>query len=195
MARAFPFSTGNSRQKKRTKQMQQKGACFWLVQIVFISTIVLATVARSSNLRENVLRNLNVVKRWDPAKCVVIGLAVGYSLEVFETFVGSLRATGYPGHIILGIAVNTDQQTRDYLAKHGVTVKEVPSAEQCSYNYTSNPFQEPPKCAKDYPDYKIQWGRFPLAADWLRECKDCTDGVMLTDTRDAYFQADPSRPS
>ena len=48
-----------------------------------------------------------------------------------------------------------------------------------------------PKCAADYPDYKIQWGRFPLTADWLRECNGCTDGVMLTDTRDVYFQADP----
>jgi hypothetical protein len=43
---------------------------------------------------------------------------------------------------------------------------------------------------KAYLDYKIQWGQFPLAADWLCKCKDCTDGVMLMDTCDAYFQAD-----
>ena len=42
-----------------------------------------------------------------------------------------------------------------------------------------------------YPDYKIQWGRFPLAAEWLKECTECTDGVMLSDVRDAYFQRDP----
>jgi hypothetical protein len=47
------------------------------------------------------------------------------------------------------------------------------------------------KCALGYPDYKIQWGRFAFAGDWLRECQECTDGVMLTDVRDAYFQRDP----
>jgi hypothetical protein len=95
------------------------------------------------------------VKQWDPAKCVVIGLAVGYPLEVFETFVGSLRATGYPGHIILGIATDTDQQTRDYLAKRNVTMKEVPLADHCTYhNYTT--VDDTPSteqiCAKAYPD-------------------------------------------
>mmetsp|Transcript_16715 Transcript_16715/g.20853 ORF Transcript_16715/g.20853 Transcript_16715/m.20853 type:complete len:258 (+) Transcript_16715:124-897(+) len=30
-----------------------------------------------------------------------------------------------------------------------------------------------------------------MSRDWLLECEECTDGVMLTDTRDAYFQSDP----
>eukprot|EP00957_Ditylum_brightwellii_P024066 1814886-Ditylum_brightwellii.AAC.1 len=34
-------------------------------------------------------------------------------------------------------------------------------------------------------------GCFPMARDWLLQCEECTDGVMLTDTRDAYFQSDP----
>ena len=45
---------------------------------------------------------------------VVIGLAVGYPLSYFEQFVGSLRATGYDGHIILGVAENVDSSTLEY---------------------------------------------------------------------------------
>jgi len=46
-------------------------------------------------------------------------------------------------------------------------------------------------CPKNYPDYKITWARFPLYKDWLNGCPSCTDGVILTDVRDAYFQRDP----
>jgi hypothetical protein len=97
-------------------------------------------------------------------------------------FVGSLRATGYPGHIILGISPDAPDNVRKYLNKTGVQVKQV-SFTKCTYPVGL--------CALGYPDYKIQWGRFAFAGDWLRECKECTDGVMLTDVRDAYFQLDP----
>ena len=45
------------------------------------------------------------------------------------------------------------------------------------------------KCLKAYPDYKITWARFLLYRDWLLECPTCSDGVMLTDVRDAFFQS------
>jgi len=41
---------------------------------------------------------------------------------------------------------------------------------------------------KAYPDYKITWARFLFYRDWLNDCPWCTDGVILTDVRDAYFQ-------
>ena len=44
---------------------------------------------------------------------------------------------------------------------------------------------------KAYPDYKITWARFLFYRDWLNDCPLCTDGVILTDVRDAYFQRDP----
>ena len=44
-------------------------------------------------------------------------------------------------------------------------------------------------CPKAYPDYKLTWARFPLYRDWLAACPTCTDGVMLTDVRDAFFQS------
>jgi len=133
-------------------------------------------------------------KKWDSSKCAVIALAAGYSLDIYQVFVGSLRATGYNGHIILGVAPNISPDAQKYLEVNNVTTKTVKLAKKCTYyNYTQhngNPLVNQ-KCAEAYPDYKIQWGRFPLAMDWLNECKECTDGVMLTDTRDAYFQSDP----
>ena len=43
-------------------------------------------------------------------------------------------------------------------------------------------------CPKTYPDYKITWARFLFYKDWLADCPSCTDGVMLTDVRDAVFK-------
>ncbi|KAK3233106.1 hypothetical protein CYMTET_56576 [Cymbomonas tetramitiformis] len=34
-------------------------------------------------------------------------------------------------------------------------------------------------------------GRFTLAHDWLTRCSDCTEGILFTDFRDVFFQADP----
>ena len=45
------------------------------------------------------------------------------------------------------------------------------------------------KCLKAYPDYKISWARFPLYRDWLLSCPSCSDGIMLTDVRDVFFQS------
>jgi hypothetical protein len=126
----------------------------------------------------------------------VIGLAVGYPVSHFRQFIGSLRATGYPGHIIIGIGENPPPGVVEYLTKRNVVVKTVKFTKCTFTNYTTNTgqlssFNQKQKCAVGYPDYKIQWGRFPLAADWLRDCKGCTEGVMLSDVRDAYFQRDP----
>mmetsp|Transcript_12911 Transcript_12911/g.27876 ORF Transcript_12911/g.27876 Transcript_12911/m.27876 type:complete len:867 (+) Transcript_12911:75-2675(+) len=135
-------------------------------------------------------------REWDSAKCAVIGLAVGYGRSVFERFVGSLRATGYAGSIILGIAPDASDGIRSYLSENNVTTKEVRVVKKdgCTYYNTMTVDGIPSSrqvCSEEYPDYKIQWGRFPLSRDWLNECKDCTDGVMLTDVRDVYFQSDP----
>jgi hypothetical protein len=48
-------------------------------------------------------------------------------------------------------------------------------------------------CPSDYLDYKLTWARFLYYRDWILQCTDCTDGIMVTDYRDAYFQADPFR--
>jgi len=133
-------------------------------------------------------------KWWDSSKSVVIALAAGYGLNVYQQFVGTLRATGYKGYIILGISKHPPPDVKRYLHDMNVIMKEVPLAENCTYKGYLMESGEPStnkKCPAAYPDYKFSWARFPLARDWLVECDDCTGGVMLTDSRDAYFQSDP----
>ena len=133
-------------------------------------------------------------KKWDSQKSAVLGLATGYMLRDYKRFVGSLRATGFPGHIILGIAANAPSDVVQYLAESNVETHVVEMAEKCTYDGSEGENGEPItswKCLKDYPDWKITWGRFGLYKDWLRDCPDCTDGIILTDVRDAYFQRDP----
>ena len=128
-----------------------------------------------------------------------MGMINGYPLHIYETFVGSLRATGYPGTIILGIASDAPKGTIEYLNSQNVTIKYIENAERCTYNGTKLNTGEIIdmqkakgwKCSKDHPDYKITWGRFVHYKDWLEKCTQCTDGVILTDVRDAYFQRDP----
>lgn len=136
---------------------------------------------------------------WDSAKSVVLGVASGYGLNTYQEFVGSLRATGYLGHIILGVAKNLPADAISYLNEQNVTMKVVEQAEKCTYNGTIGEKGVPIdmqrsgewKCPMDYPDYKITWARFLYYRDWLNGCPSCTDGVILTDVRDAFFQRDP----
>lgn len=59
----------------------------------------------------------------DSSTGTVLSIAIGYRLPVHKIFVGSLRATGYKGHIVLGVSEDTGQDVLDYLHAQGVTVK------------------------------------------------------------------------
>ena len=132
--------------------------------------------------------------KWDSSKSAVLGLGTGYPLNVYKRFVGSLRATGFSGHIILGISKATSERVLNYLAAENVTIHIVEFAKKCTYDgaegHDGKPF-DGMKCLKDYPDWKVTWGRFGLYKEWLGACTECTDGIILTDIRDAYFQRDP----
>ncbi|KAL7530555.1 hypothetical protein ACHAWF_003428, partial [Thalassiosira exigua] len=131
---------------------------------------------------------------WKSSESAVIAMAAGYGLETYRQFVGSLRTTGYRGKIILGVSADMEDDVRAYLREQDVTTKELHITMNCTYAGATREdghFMEKIKCAEEYPDYKLAWGRFPLSRDWLLECADCTGGVMLTDTRDSYFQTDP----
>lgn len=116
----------------------------------------------------------------------VIGLAVGYDLNVLRLFVGSLRNTGYCGHILLGVAPDVSNSILEYLHRQQVTVHRLKWT-PCEYRYNL----ESIVCAQPYSNLKIRWGRFPLARDWLHQCRDCTGPVLVTDVRDVLFQKDP----
>jgi hypothetical protein len=126
----------------------------------------------------------------------VIALASGYPVVVYQRFVGTLRKSGYTGHIILGVAPDITDASLQYLQYRKVTVK-ILSWVNCTYmkgpEDEDDIFKET-TCADPYPDIKIRWSRFPLARDWLLECTSCTGPVLVTDARDALFQLDPFGP-
>ena len=65
----------------------------------------------------------------------VMGLMTGGGINIWKTFVGSLRARGYDGHIILGLSPDLDQTSWKYLESKGVTGYAVPMG-VCKYNET-----------------------------------------------------------
>lgn len=137
-----------------------------------------------------------VVKR-DSTNATVMGMASGYDLSVYERFVGTLRKTGYKGHIILGVSPDVSQSILDYFNYRNVIPKPLPLV-NCSYaphnkNEQKNDshVQERNTCVHPYNDIKLRWSRFPLARDWLQDCKTCTGPVLIMDVRDSYFQLDP----
>ena len=124
----------------------------------------------------------------DTSSSTVIALASGYDLRVYQRFVGSLRKTGYSGHIILGVAPDIDERSRNYLEKRNVKLKPLQWV-NCTYDLITHTGKA--LCAAPYNDIKTRWGRFPLARDWLDECSECTGPVIVMDARDSIFQRDP----
>ena len=115
----------------------------------------------------------------------VIGIATGYGLDTYQSFVGSLRKSGYKGNIILGVSPDIKPNVEEYLLAKNVTMKKIYKTE-CAPTVTASE-----GCAAPYPNVKIRWARFPLARDWLVECSTCSGPVLITDVRDAYFQDNP----
>jgi len=142
---------------------------------------------------------------WRSSHSAVLAVATNMHLDEYRIFVGSLRATGYSGRIILGISENAPSDVVEYLMSQAVTVHRYVRADGCTYDgYVGNEgrpidMNDPPsghgwQCPREYPDYKITHARFALYKDWIEGCPSCTDGIMLTDARDSFFQAGEFRP-
>ncbi|CAB9496785.1 expressed unknown protein [Seminavis robusta] len=133
----------------------------------------------------------------------VMGMATNYDVGAFRRFVGSLRRSGYLGHIILAISPNPQRGVVEYLTSHNVTMKRL-TLVNCSTDILSMGGETPSKmdshavevmtCADPYPDLKLRWGRFALLRDYLLDCRECTGPVLVADVRDTYFQRDPFGP-
>jgi hypothetical protein len=124
----------------------------------------------------------------------VMAVATGYDLRVYQRFVGSLRKTGYQGHIILGVSPNVSPPIIRYLRSRNVTIHKLQWV-NCTYSIFNEAKKadilERSHCAHPYPDIKVRWSRFPMARDWLLACPTCTGPVLFTDARDTVFQRDP----
>jgi hypothetical protein len=135
----------------------------------------------------------------DSSKATVMAMGTNYGLRDYRRFVGSLRKTGFSGHIILAVSPKIAKDSFRYLLEKNVTVHKVQYV-NCSQPIKSNgdPSNHHDKemvtCVHPYPNLKNRWGRFPLLRDYLLECTDCTGPVLVTDMRDAFFQRDPFGP-
>ena len=94
---------------------------------------------------------------------LVAGYARGYSAEDLRPFLKSLRGTGYDGGILLFVDGGAVREAQ----KWGATVRPVPPLRM-----------------------KVHSDRFLCLEEALRGVK--CNGVLLTDTRDVYFQTNPA---
>ena len=132
----------------------------------------------------------------------VMAMASGYDLPVYEKYVGSLRKSGFEGHIILGVSGPLPTEVEQFFAAQNVTPKilqfvnctfEPPEKEEEEEEEEEEDehVKEQNTCAHPYSDIKLRWSRFPLLRDFLRECGECTGPVLISDARDLFFQRDP----
>jgi len=139
----------------------------------------------------------------------VMGMATNYGVREYKRFVGSLRNTGFQGHVILAISPQPLPGVEDYLNSQNVTMKRL-TLVNCTTNILQQQMTttttttttiatrtltshdlEVMTCAHPYPDLKVRWGRFGLLRDYLLECQECTGPVLVTDVRDTFFQRNP----
>eukprot|EP00656_Telonema_subtile_P020882 TRINITY_DN2193_c0_g1_i7.p1 TRINITY_DN2193_c0_g1~~TRINITY_DN2193_c0_g1_i7.p1 ORF type:complete len:497 (-),score=88.40 TRINITY_DN2193_c0_g1_i7:4-1494(-) len=118
-------------------------------------------------------------------------------LGLFRSFVEPLRAGGYQGHILIGCRRELDPDEMSFLKQMNVTAYAIDLV-RCDLPWTKSDtsnkgFESESErirgvCVKTYPMLKMEWARFQLAADWLKECPTCTGWNLVTDFRDVTFQ-------
>ena len=136
----------------------------------------------------------------DSTNATVMGFATGYRLPDYRIFVGSLRKSGFKGHIILGVAPDIDEESMAYLASKKVRAEKVQFI-PCTHGMFDDEVKDEKEldshekevrtCVAPYDKLKSRWGRFPWLRDRLKECEGCTGPVLVTDVRDTFFQRDP----
>jgi hypothetical protein len=133
-----------------------------------------------------------------PGHDAILGLASypnGFATG-WRRLVGSLRQTGYAGHVIMGVHPDIPPEERDYLDRMGVTYYaiEVSNCTPAILDGISDAGGKNAvraKCSTGLEDMKLEWGRYEMARRWLIACASCTGWSMVIDTRDVFFQSDP----
>ena len=118
-------------------------------------------------------------------KHVVIGVAVNYGMEEFRRFVGTLRATGYIGTILLGVGADLSKECTRYLKRHHVEIRIVQQGKLTPVAKEED--------GVNSGFYSVALPRWELYREWIEEKQfdDVNTQFFLTDTRDVYFQRDP----
>jgi len=128
-----------------------------------------------------------------PGHDSIMGLAAWPSaMDIFQKLVGSLRTSGFDGHIILGVHEHLPFEEKKYLIKMDVTFYAVPFV-KCNDSIATGGGGSGVRgyCSKSHEDLKLEWGRFEMALEWLHACEQCTGWTLVCDTRDLFFQANP----
>ncbi len=129
-----------------------------------------------------------------PGADAVMGLAAyPRNMKTFRRLVGSLRHTGYDGHIILGVHSKIPLNEENFLIKMDVTMYNVEMV-VCDESISTGGNVKGNirgKCSTGLENLKLEWGRFEMARQWLNACKQCTGWSLVMDTRDLFFQAHP----
>lgn len=100
-------------------------------------------------------------------------------------FVGSLRQSGYDGHILVGFPED-GAETVDwaFLKAHHVTVYHI-ETEPCLHFHGNH-------CFKGTAELAPTWGVYAMHSAWLRDCTTCTGHVISAMEMDnVYFQTNP----
>lgn len=99
----------------------------------------------------------------DSSTASVMGMASGYDLPVYGRFVGSLRKSGYKGHIFLGVAPDVPPAVLSYFRARNVTPM-IQEWVNCTYAETNKDDDKKKNgksifskthCAHPYPDIKV----------------------------------------
>eukprot|EP00041_Stephanoeca_diplocostata_P028508 m.810414 g.810414 ORF g.810414 m.810414 type:complete len:579 (+) comp23387_c0_seq1:238-1974(+) len=129
--------------------------------------------------------------RFAPIQSVVFTMAFHDKIETFKLFVGSLRWTGYSGHIFIGvIGVTLSEPSRQFLLDNNVRIKEF-AVGACDVNFDPEKGSGSNiKCSKEHPKMKAVWAQFLFILEWLEDCTFCREGVVIADI-EVFFQRDP----
>ena len=107
---------------------------------------------------------------------LVMSLAIGYQdPELFYIFVGTLRASGYAGDVVLVVGEHVPSVARKFCEAHNVTLQ--PRAML--------------KMANSSTSHGLMHPQFQRFAIYPNLCQPRYDACLATDFRDVYFQADP----
>eukprot|EP01063_Lacrimia_lanifica_P039210 TRINITY_DN855_c0_g2_i1.p1 TRINITY_DN855_c0_g2~~TRINITY_DN855_c0_g2_i1.p1 ORF type:complete len:626 (+),score=163.97 TRINITY_DN855_c0_g2_i1:51-1928(+) len=158
-------------------------------------------------------------QEWNDERDVVMGLARFDAVHTaqppwdvgLKAFVGTLRLSGYKGRIVLFVHPKLIEATtgamgalRTYLESRQVELTvgsdvvpcrfpagfEVPKDIQKGESGKADGGALRMKCTERYPTLPLEWSRFALARDWLRDNPETTWG-LVTDVRDTFFQRPP----
>ncbi|CAB9498887.1 expressed unknown protein [Seminavis robusta] len=204
------YNKGSFRYKHLVSLLLAIGICVFIYRdtaasIVDYSNInLLASSSSTSTLIKTDRANTTVTSSKD---ATVMGMATNYDVHSYKRFVGSLRAVGFLGHIILIVSQDPKPGVEEYLKSQKVTTYPLIKV-ACTHgvdgdntinnansgNPTNEHDVERRTCAHPYPHLKARWARFALQRDYLTECTECTGPVLIADVRDTFFQRDPFGP-